>query len=501
MTTTTTACQARNPEFCRYHGSSRRGGFERSTLNHVTRLRTKYENATNFDAKFALEQELRDAEVDYAATVQGEEELRTRIENATSLEREQLESTLAEGLTLRARMEAEEEDGITSFPASKLDEAIKRVERANRKLERAGIDERFTYTVEDYMETDENGDRYSMVRFGISHPTISENGWSFVAAVDKVSDEGDVVTRVLPGQDLDGYRPEHFECEHCGSNRRRKATYLVRHENGEMKQVGSNCLEPFLGVKPKALWALSYDMEENGNLIDRGARERGGADSLTPTVEVVAAALAVSNEGENYISSSNAYNNGGVSTSGMVRQFFFGTRTNTETIDHTPYLARAQEIIQNTTFDGEGDYANNMRTLLHQEYVNPRHFGYVTSVVAAEGRARRQAEREAARASRIRSVGFIAPKGEKFVGTPVKIKKIVPFTSEYGYSSTSGRMIIMTTPEGHDIKWSTTGSDEAIWAVKEGQNVILDRATVKEHEHYNGDDQTVVKNAKISITE
>ena len=54
--------------------------------------------------------------------------------------------------------------------------------------------------------------------------------------------------RSVPGVELDGWRPEVSECDHCGTTRRRSATYLVEHEDGSRKQVGSSCMADFLGA-------------------------------------------------------------------------------------------------------------------------------------------------------------------------------------------------------------------------------------------------------------
>jgi hypothetical protein len=76
--------------------------------------------------------------------------------------------------------------------------------------------------------------------------------------------------------------PERFRtlgpvCEHCHLSRGRKETFIVRHEDGRMVQVGRQCLRDFLGHdSPDHLVALvclettlraSLDAEESGGML------------------------------------------------------------------------------------------------------------------------------------------------------------------------------------------------------------------------------------------
>ena len=73
-------------------------------------------------------------------------------------------------------------------------------------------------------------------------------GWKFVGTLEH-STEGNLL-RLLPNETC----PEHFRtlapyCDHCQVKTRvRKDTYLVAHENGDFKQVGSGCIKDFLGA-------------------------------------------------------------------------------------------------------------------------------------------------------------------------------------------------------------------------------------------------------------
>lgn len=88
----------------------------------------------------------------------------------------------------------------------------------------------------------------------VSARSFAAAGWSFVAALDHELGEDNTVVRTAPGQTMpESFRSTGAVCEHCGANRRRNSTYVLRHESGAHKQVGSTCLESFLGTDVSGL--------------------------------------------------------------------------------------------------------------------------------------------------------------------------------------------------------------------------------------------------------
>jgi len=69
-----------------------------------------------------------------------------------------------------------------------------------------------------------------------------------------LGEDGNVLEAV-PGESVPvEYRTAGPNCDHCGTRRRRKDTFLVKHiETGEVRQVGSTCLHDFLGIDPHML--------------------------------------------------------------------------------------------------------------------------------------------------------------------------------------------------------------------------------------------------------
>jgi hypothetical protein len=488
--TTVSKCSLENPSLCRIHGDKQKIKFQKRAENNLSSAKERLENAGDnmdafMDARYALEH----AELQYYSTLNGEIELRKEIENTAWPNNEVLQEKLKAALEVRAELEKQDEEAYTyTFPASKLDDALHRIDKANKKLERAGIKEKFTIDPEFYFEEGKDGEVFSMVKITLNHPPLSVEGWDFVAAVDEAGDKDNLVTRVLPGQELQGYRPESMVCDHCGRNRFRKATYLLRNETGEYKQVGSSCLESFLGVKPKALWTLEYDLEETSR-IDDGTRISGGADSFVPLETTVAIALAVSNNGKEYTSSTNAMNFGTDSTASLVKIELFGAKPTK--IDYTPYLEQAKTVIKDTKFEGDNDYVTNMRAIMSGEKLKSKHIGYATSVVSAY---RRQVDGEATRAAKpANAVGYLGAKGEKIKDIDATITFVDYWDNDY----TGGKdtMIIMRTPDNKEIKWKASGYKE----YEAGNKVRISSATIKDQAVYRENEQTIILRTKMEI--
>jgi hypothetical protein len=82
----------------------------------------------------------------------------------------------------------------------------------------------------------------------ITYPTVQLNGWSVAATLDYEQTTNPIIYTVLAGFSTAAYRTvPSTQCDHCNTARRRNLSYLVRHESGEVKVVGSSCLSDFVG--------------------------------------------------------------------------------------------------------------------------------------------------------------------------------------------------------------------------------------------------------------
>jgi hypothetical protein len=111
------------------------------------------------------------------------------------------------------------------------------------------------------------------------------NGWAFVARLEH-TEAGNLVV-CAPGESIDeSWRTAEAVCEHCGTSRRRRDTFVLRGPNGECKQIGRNCLADFLMHSPTELVAQADLLKTVGAESDPDYEGGwGGSGSLMPTTD------------------------------------------------------------------------------------------------------------------------------------------------------------------------------------------------------------------------
>lgn len=134
-------------------------------------------------------------------------------------------------------------------------------------------------------------------------------GWELVAVLENAA--GQSVVKTVPGvKDLPALRSlDPAMCRHCNTRRRRNETFVLRHTDGTVTQVGRECLKDFLGNDPaKAVgWVdMMTDLEqllEIRLIAEEGFQlEMGGGGSKYMGLErfLVACAAAYHANGRNF---------------------------------------------------------------------------------------------------------------------------------------------------------------------------------------------------------
>lgn len=390
--------------------------------------------------------------------------------------------------------------------ARNLPLALKALEKANRRLEKAGVSERFTFEQVEYMET-EVDPRTKMtvatprIKLTVNTPSVAFEGYTFLAAVEKA--EAGFVVKAATGFNLYGYSPESLKCDACGKAIGRQKTYLVQDSEGKMLQVGSSCVKNYFGVQPGGLWALTYDPIERAQADDDWATVRTGwHDAALPTEDVMAYALAVSEGGEKFVSGAFARDYGVLSTADKVKDAIYGTDTKeTETIQQRAesFRGEARRLIEKLkTSNQDTDYGRNMAVIASGEYTHWKHMNILVSGLSEIAREKREAAKKA-HASQWGSPasGFAGEVNEKMKGRKLKVYKVYDREVDDPYSY-SDRPVIKSRvtfrdENNHEVVW---------WAprqihLKEGDDVEVLGGSVKKHDSYNGVDQTVLQRVKL----
>lgn len=384
----------------------------------------------------------------------------------------------------------------------------KRLEAANKRLDRAGM-ERIRWSVQQHEVVLSPGSRWGLMEVGeltdlvIDYPEIKTATHDFIGSMTQ--EEAGVLTRLREDTDLGDWRPRESWCDHCGTNRKRHATYVVRdRETGEYSQVGSSCLEGYLGVDPADLWILSYSpLKED----ERRQRSEPRPESARPKADVrsaLATALVVSGDGSSFISRSranDAYERGrtdkDISTYAAVRAALDDLTSSADTARGNAEAIRREAegrledvdafIADVLASDDESEYMGNLKVLLSGESCEIYNLGTLVSAVAVYRRMHPAPVDE----SKVNE--WLGQPGDKLKDLKASVERVRYTDGYYGRST----IVTMRTESGHELTWFANNSPDLV----EGDKIDITGATVKKHDEYEGRKQTVVIRTKFAVTE
>ena len=320
-------------------------------------------------------------------------------------------------------------------------------------------------------------------------------GWTLVAVIDPVA-AGENMVREVPGQICPvNFRTTNMHCDHCGVMRRRNAIFVLKHEDGEHKQVGRNCIADFLGHDhPESLLSRAEYMFSFDKLIGEATEECWGCGHgpvLVPTTEFTAvAAIVIRRLGWLPISKAGEFEQ---PTANIVwdictrphdrhiRELIVKEKIHAEERDVT-------QAVDAVTWAAALDPANESSTYLHdlgvccrQNYVDHRRRGFVASVIQAHQRVLNELQMKNSPTNVSKHVGEI---DKRQVFPDLLILSLVPYMSGI-YNKT---LVTFHDPDGNVIIWRASGKPE--W-LKLGDKFTV-KATVKKHGDYQGVNQTEV---------
>lgn len=402
-----------------------------------------------------------------------------------------------------------------NIPAYKVEQFKAKIAQANKKLAKAGLDARFevTYTEYEFKRNVANVDHAVVsghdavyitepwVRAELTGPLrLSHGHFTFVARL--VAEEAGMTVHCAPGQELGGYAPAgDAHCDHCGVDRVRSRLYLVRDDrDGSIVQLGHSCIELYTGIAPKGLWALTFDEELASLTSDSeggfGPRHYGASIDV-----VLAYSFAHSDKGRAYVP---AGGYSGVSTVSNVRTSLFFDINRLKNDERAYFIAKSAEaatILADTELISaikasvsetaeDSDYGRNLRVILAGESVSGKNVGILASLVKVYAR---QQQLEAERKARPVVAGFLGEVKQRVRNIALSLTTVQQIDGKFGVTT----LFIGRAASGHVVKWFAAGRFD----YEVGDELLLEAATVKEHENYKGVDQTVITRGKIDTFE
>lgn len=401
-------------------------------------------------------------------------------------------------------MSRQNKDGSYTIPAARVSVLRAGVEKLNRRARKLGMPE-VTLTVGEerrvfVTETDAHlapevrKVRYVVdVALGGAVPRV--NGFAFCAKLDHL-EGGNLVLRA-PGYegDLDGWRVASSRCQHCGLDRHRAQTFLVADPNGNLIQVGRQCLADYIrGGDVEAAVGLFKCWQE---LLDGCGDEEGGwgwggyYDPTTPLDYVAAAVSSIRIRGFHKSGGFERDEGEGKMSTRTHCDFILGPRPkpSERTGDE---LGREWGAAQPTELqrveaaaivawvlasNDSSDYMHNARLACAERTLRARTEGLLASLPHSYAR---HLGKEAEQRERPAAGPHVGAVGEK-IACKVRVVYSTGYESEVrgGRILTSGTVVIMTDEHNSTIKAFTSSSEIARCEDFSGEWYLY--ATVKKH--------------------
>lgn len=308
------------------------------------------------------------------------------------------------------------------------------------------------------------------------------HGWSLLAAIEHVENETMIHTFDATA-DLTAFRGANNVCEHCNTNRRRQSTFVMRHEDGTVKQIGRNCLVDFIGspdacrqfaaaaeMLASALDACSEDEDGEGGYGGSGVAKRW------PLVDFLAWTWAAVRE-FGWMSKSKC-NDGDVPTSTRVVIQLAGVPSKLPRIPDPTEVdtQRAEEtiaFIESSTEQSE--FLENLRVICRLGSVREKHSGLAAAMVAVFDR---ELTKRAAAAAKLPSA-FVGTVGERII-TTLTLTRVHYLEGDYGVRTIAR----FNDASGNDLVWFASGQPD--WLHNDKGDALIGesfevKATIKEH--------------------
>ncbi len=336
----------------------------------------------------------------------------------------------------------------------------------------------------------------------IERPLVLDGGWKFEAIIEHTPD-GNIV-RTAPDASVDTTALHNVDgtCDHCGKVRNRTYTIVVTNEAGEMTRIGKQCVKVYLPAwklpLTSALFDYLWSLEQlrDASDIAEQARTRGHIDTVD-VLEAATRTIAV----KGWASKQAEF---GTPTSSWVNSLLLAPQTLNdeegrafrEAVRNVPaeVVELAFTLVANyiagleARKDSLDTFENNQ--LVAYKQGGRKNIGILCWVVEA---ARRQLEKALA-GEAIKKQGleqatsnYIGSYGEKVTRTATCLTNTA-IDTDYGTTS----LIVLRTTDGDLIKMFTTAANQP-----DAGDVIEVTATVKGHEEWKNNKQTVVTRPKF----
>lgn len=371
-----------------------------------------------------------------------------------------------------------------NIPAARFDWFKTQLETLGRKAKKLNGERLFLTAVGFHNEEDEKSPWHGqkIMEVFVACPEPKLNGWDFVARIDHAHEVGNIVrtTGLMTLPEM--YRERGPVCDHCGHKRQRRDTFVVHKEEEGFKQVGSSCLKDFLGHGDADRIAKLAELLANIHSFVRGSfdDESAGLNDnrwihMDQYLEYVAHHVVTFG----FVSKATSYSTGRESTAESALRSYNCHNTMLLTPEVRELAANAREWAANldeTETQPLNDYLHNAWVIGNTVAIEARSTGIAASIVGVYYRNQRPKSNVPSQ-----HVGS--------VGGKVEMELLIVDTRQL---DTGSILHTMRDRGGNVYKWFASN----IGFSKQKGQVIKVQGTVKKHETYRGECQTLLTRCK-----
>jgi hypothetical protein len=345
------------------------------------------------------------------------------------------------------------------------------------------------------------GVKVSKVMLTLSTEIPKYAGWSFVAALTHL--DGENVVRTVAGSELPVlYRTRGPVCDHCKHNRRRSETYVLRHEDNRLVQVGSTCLADFLGSDTAGrLASCATYLADAAGLAEEGESEGGSGSSGDVYLGSFLATAAFCIRVNGWTSRTAARGSFGHLHATADSAWLYSVNSKqaredkveptAEDIALADHAAKwAEELSEEAINAMPGDYLHNLHVVAKSAIVNMKLAGIAASMIIAYERNLGIERKRQARVERAKLSMHVGEIKKRQIWPNVELEFVTGYEGAYGYTT----VLKFRTVEGAMIVWKASNTKLARADVGKHYNLA---GTVKKHEEYKGEKQTLVSRCSV----
>lgn len=378
-----------------------------------------------------------------------------------------------------------------------IDRLEKKLTRIANKCKKYGCEFTYKKIGEVYRElVDKNKQKYIAKFIQIeAEGTAIINDWKFIASVEH-TENGNIIKKCCCDVEIpEKYYTSDPVCEHCGSNRYRKNTYIVQNlQTGEFKQVGKSCLTDFtngMSAEYVAHYISLFDTLIEGEYIEPGYRVKNYieiGEALRYVAETTKHFGYVKANGDRPTKyRAKDYYEADHRMAGLLQEELEKEMWEVSFNINSDYANEISEKALEWVLSQEAnsEYMHNLKTVCSASYVTFENFGILASLIPTYNRAIEREQRiEVERNADMKSE-HIGKVGDRITILISDCRVITSWETQYGRTA----IFKITDENGNVFTWKTSGG------IAEDTKKIL--ATVKSHKEYNGIKQTEITRCRV----